>query len=40
MSELLKDEKTFYGEIRELLQQSRNVAYKAVNYGSNVLANR
>jgi len=31
MSELIKDEKIFYGEIRELLQQSRSVAYKAVN---------
>ena len=31
MSELLKNENTFYNEISELLRQSRNVAYKAVN---------
>ena len=31
MSELLRDEKIFYSEIRDLLQQSRIVAYKAVN---------
>ena len=31
MAELLKNENTFYNEISELLRQSRNVAYKAVN---------
>ena len=31
MSELLKNESTFYSEISELLKQSRNIAYKAVN---------
>jgi len=31
MSELLKNEGTFYSEISELLKQSRSMAYKAVN---------
>ena len=31
MSELLKNENTFYDEISELLKQSRNAAYKTVN---------
>ena len=31
MSEILKDENIFYGEISELLKQARNVAYKTVN---------
>ena len=31
MSELLKNEHIFYGEISELLKQSRNIAYKSVN---------
>ena len=31
MSELLKNENSFYSEIRELLKQSRNTAYKTVN---------
>ena len=31
MSELLKNENSFYREISELLKQSRNVAYKTVN---------
>jgi Uncharacterized conserved protein len=31
MSDLLKNERTFYSEISELLKQSRSIAYKAVN---------
>jgi predicted transcriptional regulator len=31
MSEVLKNENIFFSEISELLQQSRNVAYKTVN---------
>jgi predicted nuclease of restriction endonuclease-like (RecB) superfamily len=31
MSELLKNENLFYGEISEMLEQARNTAYKAVN---------
>jgi hypothetical protein len=31
MSELLKNENTFYSEISELLKQTRSIAYKSVN---------